>query len=320
MTRIALICPYFGKVPDHFPQWLISAKFNENITFIIVGDVEITAELPENVKFVRSSFSEIQRKIRTEFGENVIIDKPYKLADFRPAFGNLFAELFTGFEFWGYLDLDTILGDLKKYITEEKLDTFDKIGIRGHFTIYRNCEKINNLFLDPKPIKNTISFKTAFFKKGAFHFDEDWGMGSRMSKYDLKIDSLLSPIPVMADISPKHFRFNPLKRNIDNAVYIWDKGHLYESSFDNFENDKNEVMYVHFQKRKILSLLRPDSETFFIIPNEIRSITINSYQSIRSSSYPKSWPEGNFTHIFKYYLNVINSGELKARLYKWINQ
>ena len=317
MNKIAVVSPYFGQVPSHFSKWLMSAGRNSNITFIIIGDVNVEYKVPKNVKFIKYKFSDIQLRIKKMFGNNAVIDKPYKLADYRPAFGLLFEELFKHYEFWGYVDLDTILGNFSNFLSDEKLLKFDKLGMRGHFSIYKNIPSVNRAFLNKEIVKNTIIYPKAFFNKGAFHFDEDWGMGTRFLKQHFKVDTLLSPVPCMADISPKIFEFNPIRREVEDTVYIWEHGNLYETTIGNIESRTREVMYVHFQKRSIKDFSVGNSDSFIVSPNGIFELNSSMLSDLASKRLPTKWPEGNFIHYCHYYYNVVKSGEMKARIYKW---
>ena len=42
-NRIAFVIPYFGKLPDYFHLWLVSAKYNKDYDFFLFSDVN---ELP----------------------------------------------------------------------------------------------------------------------------------------------------------------------------------------------------------------------------------------------------------------------------------
>jgi uncharacterized membrane protein len=312
MNSIAVLSPYFGELPFYFSKWLDSARHNKNITFIIIGDVNMNISLPNNVLYKQYSFENLQKRIKEMFGYKSVIDKPYKLADYRPAFGLLFHD------FWGYTDLDIILGNLDKYITTEKLQKYDKIGVRGHFSIYRNVSRINEQFLNTNMIRNTVTYKTAFLNKGAFHFDEDWGVGTRFLKQNILIDDLLSPQPVMADISPKKFNFHPINRDIKDAIYVWKQGRLYETSISNIGSEQKEVMYVHLQKRTLHDFTDGTVNSFIISAHGIFELNSAAFMKLSKDELTSQWAEGSFAHYCHYYLNVIKSGEMKARLYKWL--
>ena len=42
------------------------------------------------------------------------------------------------YDFWGYCDLDLIFGDIRKFVNEEVLNTYEKIYNRGHLTLFKN--------------------------------------------------------------------------------------------------------------------------------------------------------------------------------------
>jgi hypothetical protein len=75
-----------------------------------------------------------------------------KANDFRPALGLIFAKYIPLFDFWGHTDFDCVYGDLDKYLTDQFLSTLDIFSndpfpsLCGPFTLYRNCEVVNNLF------------------------------------------------------------------------------------------------------------------------------------------------------------------------------
>jgi hypothetical protein len=76
---------------------------------------------------------------------------PYKICDFRPAFGVLFADLIGEADFWGYGDNDMCLGDVASVLTPERLAAFDILSfkkghLQGPLTLCRNCQHVNELF------------------------------------------------------------------------------------------------------------------------------------------------------------------------------
>ena len=75
-----------------------------------------------------------------------------KTSDFGPTFGVMFQEHLKGYDFWGHINLDVIYGRPDHFIPDEFLDQCDIYsdepkGINGVFTLYRNIEKINTLFM-----------------------------------------------------------------------------------------------------------------------------------------------------------------------------
>ena len=56
----------------------------------------------------------------------ITLHTPYKLCDYKPAYGEIFAPELSGYDFWGYGDMDLVFGDLRAYFTEDKLRKYDK--------------------------------------------------------------------------------------------------------------------------------------------------------------------------------------------------
>ena len=73
--------------------------------------------------------------------------------DYKPAYGFIFQKELQGYEYWGYCDLDIVLGKLDAFITDRYLAKFDKIFTLGHMSIFRNVDEVNNVFL--KSYKNS---------------------------------------------------------------------------------------------------------------------------------------------------------------------
>jgi hypothetical protein len=73
----------------------------------------------------------------------------YKLCDFRPAYGDLFADDIDE-PFWGHCDIDVIWGRLDAFLPaamfENDIISGHANGLCGTFALYRNCSRINSLY------------------------------------------------------------------------------------------------------------------------------------------------------------------------------
>lgn len=151
--RIVKLIPYYGQWPDYMHIYLKSCSRNPILSVVFITDLEPFPDSPENVRYVRLTFEELKERITQTFGIDVSSIEPYKLCDFRPAYGLLFSDIIGGADFWAYGDNDLIYGDLAKFITDELLIkhdvlSFKKGHLQGPFTIYRNNAVVNNLFRD----------------------------------------------------------------------------------------------------------------------------------------------------------------------------
>lgn len=80
MKKIRLIIPYFGKLPKFFPYFLLTAKRNQKIDFLIYTDQKVdqfTILNANNIEFVTLSFDEIREKVQSKFDFKISLKTPY---------------------------------------------------------------------------------------------------------------------------------------------------------------------------------------------------------------------------------------------------
>jgi hypothetical protein len=171
-NSVAVVIAYFGKFPQYFPLTLESMKRNSNIDWIFFTDQEINKP-SENILVHSMNFSDFRDFIQKHFEFRIALDAPYKICDFRPAFGYVFEEYLRKYEFWGHCDLDIILGKILDVLPAEAWD-FDKILLRGSLGFYRNTPEVNNLFrlVDGA----TLNYQEVFSNSKSFLFDEWHGI------------------------------------------------------------------------------------------------------------------------------------------------
>lgn len=161
--KIILITCWYGEYPWYLPYYLHSCSYNSNIDFVIITDnTDEVPNLPENVKIILKSLPDIISATSEKLNFNINIDYPYKLCDFKPAYGFMFPELIKGYDFWGHCDLDIIYGDIRSFFTSELLENYDYLSVRhdyttGCFGLYRNIDLMNNYFQKSKDYKKVFS-------------------------------------------------------------------------------------------------------------------------------------------------------------------
>jgi hypothetical protein len=169
---IAFIVCYLGKLPWYFNYFVHSCKYNPTVDFYIITDDEAYAHpLPGNVKLVYKTLPEINLAVTKKLGFEVNITHGYKLCDFKPAYGFIFPELIEGYDFWGYCDIDIIFGNIRDFMTDDLLESYDLISTRpdwipGCFLLFKNCLKMNTLFQQSK------DYKKVFTGQKHYCFDE----------------------------------------------------------------------------------------------------------------------------------------------------
>ena len=171
MKSIAYIIPYFGKLPKNFPLWLLGCKCNPTVNWIILTDDKTIYDYPLNVRVIYTSYQNVVNRIKSHFNFEVLIDRPWRLSLFKPAYGEIFAEELQGYDFWGYCDIDLMWGNIRNFYTEDVLDHHDRVGFLGHSTLYRNNKENNARYKVIVP--GEINYIDVFTGKSGYSFDEN---------------------------------------------------------------------------------------------------------------------------------------------------
>lgn len=238
------------------------------------------------------------------------LTNPYKLCDFKPAYGYIFEEEISKYDFWGFCDIDLIFGNLSHFINDELLNKFDKLFFHGHFCIFRNCKKMNTLFLEK--YENVINYEYAFKTKFPCHFDEN-GTVAYAHKNDASIRFYMNWC--FFDVSTYQYEFII---NGTKCYVIWD-----EKELKCFDFDKKlicEVMYIHLQKRNMVRKDNKKSKKYVIYRNIFDDY--NGKYIINNNEYSKKEREFYLSlkkRRRKEILSHIFQGAIKFRLYRMIN-
>lgn len=281
MKSIILLMPYYGKLPCYFDIWLSAAKSNKSIDFCLITDlVKKDTELPENIKLLNISFEEFKNRIQKKFSFKISIDNLGRISQFRPALGYCFPELIKGYDFWGFIECDLIPGNIRHFITEEILETHDKIFKLGHFQIFKNNERMKKLFMQEH--KSALSYKFAFSRNILF-FEELLGMHNISQAEGIKTytENVFSDVKASELFFIRSKYAYPDIHNDKHCLYEYINGALYEYSFNGKNINRQEVLYVHLQKRE-MNVCTVDFNKYLIIPNQF----IN-YQQINESFFEK---------------------------------
>lgn len=254
MNKVVFLIPYFGRIPDYFHLWLRSAEANPQFTFFLYTDLPFPVSSNSNVQIKRISFAQLQDKVRWKLGKSCVLKDPYKLCDYKPAYGELFAEDIQDFDFWGFCDVDLILGHLQHFISEELLATSDKLFDLGHFCIMRNNNKMNSLYKLKYP--NVLDFAYTSRTNYCCHFDEN-GAIAYAPNYDTSI-RFYTAWPFF-DVPINQYKM--LHDGVE--VYaVWENGVLTLNSIDG--GFTKEIMYIHLQKRKMTGIESVDDDAIVV--------------------------------------------------------
>lgn len=264
--RVVFIVPYFGKTPSYFSLWLQSAEKNPDFDFLIYSDLPLSIESRSNVKQVQMSFSQIKERIERILKQKICLKTPYKLCDYKPMYGLIFEEDIKKYDFWGFIDIDLILGRLIDYITDEMFDLYDKLYYEGHFSLFRNCKLMNTLFM--REYSNIIDWRYAFSTNYACHFDEN-GTVAWAHEIDPNCGIRFYNAWDFLDVPVDSYEILDGR----TAGYaIWSDGVLKFFSFDGMQT--RELMYIHLQKRKMNDFTTDSSKGFAVSRNSFYDLTV----------------------------------------------
>ena len=316
MKKIIFICPYFGTLPkEHMELWLQSCSKNSTINWLIFTNDHTKYNYPNNVNVVYLTLDNLKEQIQKKFDFNIFLDNAYKLCDYKPTYGYIFSEYIKKYDFWGYCDMsDCIFGDIRKFITDDILDNYEKIGFLGHFTLYKNSIDVNKRFM--LGTKSNISYREILSSSKNMAFDE-LNSYSINTIYNENNYNFFRIDDFYYDVSPLSFAFRRVIFD-DNykykclkripTIFEWKNGHLYELSVVNNKLLKTELLYIHFQKRSMKKSFDGLENNYFIIPNTFTTqIDDNNIFIIKKVSRFK--PYSKFFELkyksFKYRLNKI---------------
>ena len=264
MKKIALIVPWFGPFRNDFYFWLKSVEYNPTVDFLFFTDQEIIAP-PINLKVVKTNLKEIEDLARKNIWEGCVISKPYKICDYKVTYGELFSEYLKEYDFWGHCDVDLVFGDIRKFITDDILDRYDRLGVDGPLTIYRNTPEVNTVY------RKAGDINQIFTEQHPFGFDE-WGLKNNGTApyWQTNLSDRLWCEKVFDNLAPYHYSFisGTVKKynlGIKNLMFSFYKGHLYRYGTKEGKVDHHETLYVHIQKRPI-EVKTDVSDCFSIIP------------------------------------------------------
>lgn len=251
MKSIAYMVPYFGRLPEGFDLWLISAGANPSIDWIIFTDDRTDYNYPVNVKVIYQSYDSFVERIKAHFDFPVKIDRPWKLCEFRPAYGEIFADELEGYDYWGHCDLDLLWGNIRAFITDDILSRYEKIGFQGHSTLYKNAAEVNCRY--KTLVADAGTNYRNFFSSAEGHCFDEVGMCSIYEYLNL---------PYYRETNFAHLdRFHssfflghlPIDEDYKNfrQVFVWDNGHIYRYYLASGEVKREEFMYIHLFSRPI---------------------------------------------------------------------
>jgi len=278
MKKIRLIIPYFGKLPKFFPYFLLTAKRNQKIDFLIYTDQNVDQfEIlnADNIAFKTLSFDDLRKKVQSKFDFKISLKTPYKLCDYKVAYGLIFEEELKGYDYWGFCDTDVLLGDIK------------------------NSQEVNHVFMSGQGLNYRLDYHNVFANEQNFIFDEADGIQVLFEKsgFDQLQDKFFD------DIDVSHFSFREYGEVEPKRYYFWSE----KNGLESIEiKDKKLVvkhpLYAHFQKRVIECPEFEVADSFYVIPNRLvvgDKISIQEIEELTKNKFYWDYVKSTFFKKFK---------------------
>lgn len=312
MKSIAVIVPYFGQIPDYFEAWKRTVLYNETIDFLLFTD-DPRVKSEGNLKVILIAFSDFREKFQQKFSFPIALGKPYKLCDYKPSYGYVLEEYIQGYDFWGHCDMDLLFGDIRKFITEDILNQYEKVLEHGHFTLYHNDPETNIVFMSCAGYGD-YDYKKAFTSNDSLYFDEH--LGTQLIFRKNRMSTYCNP-KIFYDVKTSEKEFANVFDNIKNVIFQYKEGRLYSVIKAGNGFFRKEIMYAHFQKRAMDYSLLGKNSSFYIIPNclipanqEISDKLFRcrgemlyalSMKKKHVTQYLKRYREGEYSSFYQYY-------------------
>ena len=280
LPSVRLVVPHFGVRPPYFRLVVRSMAANPDVSWLLLTDRPVP-EAPPNVVVRLCRFEDLAARIRGCFEFPVSLERPYKLCDFRPAFGEIFAAELAGYDFWGHCDLDVVFGRIRDHLPAAAFAA-DKVLFSGNFSLYRNTPEAAGWYRHPV---GRVDYRDALTTPAAMHFDE-WA-GIRYIVEDLGVPAWQQD--VVFDISFRRYRTRaeaPPGR--DPRRYAWEDGEVCEYRLEQGRVVRRTGLLIHLQKR-VLRPPTPDvlaAERYWILPNRFAVQDRVTPWSVRAARIP----------------------------------
>ena len=324
MRKCCFIIPYFGKFPNYFPLFLKSCSFNKKFNWLLITNNNKNYDYPENFRVVRMSFDDLRILIQSKFDFEISLNSPYKLCDYKPAYGYLFEEYINEYSFWGHCDVDVLMGNLEKFLTDELLDSYDKIFCLGHMVLYKNSFEDNRVF--KSVYRNSLLYKKVFTSDKICWFDEEWkdeyninqifkDQSKKVYEKDLSLNFSIYKsyfLKVTYDKNNENAdKHGYVTENYKDCICLWDHGDIKRFYINNNKLVCEEYAYIHLQKRRMFfrssvikyNRIRIAPNYFFSF--RIKEINISNFYTIRKRYFNLQYWDININPKIKRFLEKI---------------
>lgn len=277
MKKAALVIPYFGKFPNYFELFLKSMGCNPDVHLHLFTDDRRELACPGNVFVHYTTFEETVERFRQKIDAAVCIPRPHKLCDFKPTYGLVYEEYLKDYDYWGYCDCDTIMGDLNRFLQPLFEQEYDKVFAIGHLSFIRNTPENNRMFMEE--LNGEVLYKQALCRPETFWLDEAYkpdrkDINSLFLAHGKQVffeDYSLNPICEtmyfhQCVLNPASYAYETVREPLFYAR--WDHGNIQKVIVRKGKLCVEDFCYLHLQRRRMAfdpALLQEDA--FRIVPD-----------------------------------------------------
>ncbi len=265
MKSIVIIFPYFGQLPVQYGMWRASSLRNPSVDFMFFTDAAVVPA--KNIIVHKIQFSEFLQLFQQAFDFPIVLDRPYKLCEYKQAYGYVLQNYIKHYDFWGFGDLDLVYGDIRHFITDEVLNHKFILGW-GHLSLFSNETDTNTYFM--QRVEGYQYFKDAFSTSRITFFDEFNHKGCSDKWRDCRPNDCWLEDPFDNVSKPKQaYHFNSLNHGWQRVLFEHEGCHLYMIRRKDGKWERRESLYAHFQHRQQMRDRVNNYEHFLVTPNVI---------------------------------------------------
>ncbi len=241
---IGVIAVWIGPLLNYFPLWWRTAAANSGIDFHLLTDQEVPFSA-SNITVHRVTLDGESIRFSSALGEDIRLTRAYKFCDFKPLYGVVYQDILSGYDFWGYCDLDVVFGNIRTFVTDDVLSAHDIIYRTGQLCLYRNVERINRLWEADGAL---YTREELFDPQTNCGFDEFYGIMQIAASHGLRIYEGSVPAQGQAGFTDREKSLYAVcRQNYPRQVFYWSDGRAYHRWIGSSgELCEDEVILMHF--------------------------------------------------------------------------
>lgn len=162
MLRVAMVLPYYGRLPEYFNHFLSSLR-GRDFDVLFFSDLDVGPH-PSNLHVLPMTFDGFRALASQKLGLTACHNSIRRLCDFKPMYGKIFEDYLRDYDYWAFGDCDIVFGPLfdeeLKGAFEANVDVFStqEHFTAGPFCMVRNNERGRMLFAQADNWREVVSF------------------------------------------------------------------------------------------------------------------------------------------------------------------